>query len=402
MFTMRFALPLLFAIAACGHGGLGTLPTTPAKDLAIAKPTAPAPAPSATDPKNKDKDKATDKDDTRDPRITDLDVIRIRAVSRGVGGEPQMETVATGDLFKQANVAAKEGRYDEAIGLYRRIVAEFGDSGFAPVSLFNIAAIDDARGDPDATITTLRELIDSYPQSRESIDGHLYIAAVESEHKHFAEAVATLDQLLARANLTYADKLEAGARRGYGQLELGQLDAARESLTDALDTWKRAPHIDDPYYVAMASYYLGEVAHRQFTAAPVRLPDDQIIADLEAKRVFAASAYDRWRDTLDYKQPYWSSAAGYQMSQIFFELWEATVRAPYPDRIATEGRPKYIADLHARVREYLTKALDGHRMNVELAKAYGVDTSWSQGSDERAVQIMQVMAREDAGQLVTP
>jgi tetratricopeptide (TPR) repeat protein len=391
---MRFALPLLLVIAACGHGGFGTLPTTPAKDLATAKPAVPsALPPTATG--------SGDLDAARDPRITDLDVIRIRAVSHGLG-EPEMETVSTAELFKQANAAAKDGRLDEAIGLYRRIVAEFGDSAFAPVSLFNIAAIYDGRGDPTSTIATLRELVDSYPKSRESIDGHLYIAAIQSEHKEFAAVVTTLDAFLARQNLTYADKIEAGARRGYAQLELGQFDPARDSLAAAIDNWKRAPHIDDPYYVAMASYYLGEVPHRQFTAAPVRLPDDRIISDLEAKRVLAVKAYDKWRDTLDYKQPYWSSAAGYQMSHIFFELWEATVRAPYPDRITEAGRPKYVADLHARVREYLTKALDGHRMNVELARAYGVDTSWSQASDQRAVQIMQVMAREDAGQLVVP
>ena len=313
-----------------------------------------------------------------------------------------METVATGELFQQANAAAKDGHGDAAISIYRRIVAEFGDSGYAPVSLFNIAAIYDAHGDPASTIETLRELVKSYPNARESIDGHLYIAALQSEHAQFADAIATIDALLVRPNLTYADKIEANARRGYAQVELGTWQAAEASLTAAMDDWKRAPHIDDPYYIAMASYYLGEIAHRQFSAAPVRMPDDQIVADLEAKRVLAVKAYDRWRDTLDFKQPYWSSASGYQMSQIFFELWDATVRAPYPERIAVAERPEYVADLHARVRDYLVKALDGHRMNVELAKAYGVDTSWSQGSDERAAQIMAVIAREDAGQLVTP
>jgi tetratricopeptide (TPR) repeat protein len=392
---MRGALLLVLAIAACGHGGFATLPTTPAHDLAITKPATPASAPPASD-------KSGGKLAARDPRIIDLDVIRIRAVPRGVGGEPEMETVATGDLFQRANVAAKDGRQDEAIGLYRRIVAEFGDSAFAPVSLFNIAAIYDGRGDPGTTITTLRELVETYPQARESIDGHLYIAALQAEHQQFAETISTIDALLARPNLTYADKIEANARRGYAQVELGKWDAAELSLAAAVADWKRAPHIDDPYYIAMAAYYQGEVAHRRFTAAPVRMPDDQIVADLEAKRVLAVQAYDHWRDALEYKQPYWASAAGYQMSQIFYELWDATVRAPYPDRIAVAARPKYVADLHARVREYLTKALDGHRMNVELAKAYGVETSWSQGSDERAAQIMQMLAREGSGLLVTP
>ncbi len=392
MKDMRRALLLVLGLAACSHGGFATIPTTPARDLAASRPATAAPpaAPGAA------------KLAARDPRVIDLDVIRIRAIPRGVGGEPEMETVATAELFKQANAAAKDNHGDEAMAIYRRIVTEFGDSAFAPVSLFNIAAIQDGRGDPVLTINTLRELVDSYPNARESIDGHLYIAALQLEHKQFAEAVKTVDALLARPNLTYSDKIEAGARRGYAQLELGAWDAAKVSLTSSMDAWKLAPHIEDPYYIAMASYYLAEISHRQFTAAPVRLPDEQIIADLEAKRVLAVKAYDRWRETLEFKQPYWSSASGYQMSQIFFELWEATVRAPYPTRIEVAARPKYVAELHARVHDYLTKALEGHRMNVELAKAYGVDTSWSQGSDERAAQLLQLLAREDAGQLVTP
>ena len=60
-------------------------------------------------------------------------------------------------------------------------MAEFPDSQYAPISLFNIAAVYDDQGDYTATITTLRELVASYPNARESVDGHLYIAALQAE-----------------------------------------------------------------------------------------------------------------------------------------------------------------------------------------------------------------------------
>jgi hypothetical protein len=41
-------------------------------------------------------------------------------------------------------------------------------------------------------------------------------------------------------------------------------------------------------------------------------------------------------------------------------------------------------------------------MNVELAKAFGVETQWSKASAQRAVQVMQLLARESSGQYVTP
>jgi hypothetical protein len=90
------------------------------------------------------------------------------------------------------------------------------------------------------------------------------------------------------------------------------------------------------------------------------------------------------------------------MSQIFVEVWEVHVRARYPARVAVAARPAYVAEVHARVRTDLVKALEGHRMNVELAKAYGVDTPWSRGSEQQAVTIMELLAKDNAGSYTAP
>jgi len=393
---MRY-LPLLVLIAAgCGSSAKpSTLPTPapairPADDLSEARSHAPRVDPASTGLT------------ARDPRVVDLDIIRIRASGGGVGGEPELTSVASADLFRAANEAAKAGATKDAIARYRQLIVEFPDSLYAPVSLFNIAAVYDKLGDLGSTITTLRELVATYPEARESIDGHLYIAALQADHKLWPEAVTTLDAALARSNLTYADRIEAQARKGYVQLEQGQLDAADAALTGAVAEWRKAPRIEDPYYIAMAHYYRGEVMHQRFAAAPIRTGDDEMVADLEAKRVLATRAYDRWKDSLGFRHAYWATASGYQMSQIFVELWEAHVKAPYPRRIEVGTRPKYVAEVHQRVREHLDKALEGHRMNVELAKAFGVDTAWSKGSEQRAVQIMDLIAKESRGSYLTP
>ncbi|MEO9160052.1 MAG: hypothetical protein ABI591_30805, partial [Kofleriaceae bacterium] len=177
---------------------------------------------------------------------------------------------------------------------------------------------------------------------------------------------------------------------------------AEVSLDAAVAEWRRAPHIEDPYYVAMATYYRGEVAHQKFIEAPVRLPDDVLIADLEQKRVLAVQAYDKWKDSLGFHQAYWATASGYQMSQIFVELWRLTVTAPFPARINPATRDQYVVDVHDRVKEHLAKALEGHRMNVELAKAYGVETTWSRGSAQQAVQIVDLIAKDNGGSYIMP
>lgn len=390
---MRY-LALVLILAACGGASNRTTVrsggATPAQDLAGASKVAPR------------SDAHDLKLEARDPRVVDLDIIRITAHANAPGGDPELTSVASADLFKQANEAAKAGRQREAIATYRQLVTEFPDSQFAPVSLFNIAAVYDAQADLTATVTTLDELVAKYPNARASIDGHLYIAALQADHQQWTEAAATLDAALARANLTFADRVEAFARKGYVALEQHQYDQAEAALSDALAAWRSAPRIEDPYYIAMAHYYRGELMHRRFLEASVRPGDDEMVADLDAKRVLAGKAYDRWRESLGFKQAYWATASGYQMSQIFVEIWEAHVKAPYPKRIAVATRPAYVADVHTRVREDLEKALEGHRMNVELAKAYGVDTPWSKGSEQQAVTIMGMLAKDSAGTYVTP
>ena len=386
---MRFLC--LVVIAACaGQAAHPTLPSAPAqapaRDLAAARQTAP---------------QGDAKPGEKDPRVVDLDIIRITA-HETAPGQVELEHVAVADLFREATDAAKSGATERALTIYRRIVNEFPESKYAPTSLFDIAAVYDGRGDMPSTIGTLRDLVKSYPDARESIDGQLYIAALQADHEQYAEAIVTLTEALARPNLTYADRIEAHARQGFCLLQLKHYPDADAALSAAISDWHQVSRLDDPYYIAMAYYYRGEIAHQQFLDAPVRLPDDTEIADLEHKRVLAVQAYDRWKEALGFKHAYWSTAAGYQMSQIFVELWEATVKAPYPARIDTETRHQYVIEVHDRVREHLAKALEGHRMNVELAKAYGVDTTWSRASAQRAAQIMELLAKDSAGQLVTP
>lgn len=389
------ALVIVALLAACGGAAKQpTLPSSPpiapAADLAEAKTGAPKADPSDSSLTAKD------------PRVVDLDIIKIRA-----NGPPGSDTscctsVASADLFRMANEAAKDGRTESAIQQYRQLIHEFPESLYAPIALFNIAAIYDGRADLDQTIATLRELVQTYPQARESIEGHLFIVALQADKKLWIDALATIEQVLARQNLTYADRIEAYARKGYVLLEQKQFDAADTALAAAIAEWRKAPRIEDPYYIAMAHYYRGELLHQKFLEARVRPGDDEMVADLEAKRVLAVQAYDRWRESLAFKHAYWATASGYQMSQIFVELWEAHVKAPYPKRVAPEARKTYVIEVHERVKEHLAKALEGHRMNVELAKAYGVDTAWSKGSEVQAVRIMELIAKEAAGSYTLP
>src|SRR5438552_5984269 len=101
---MRVA-QLLILLAACGgHASSPTLPkpapAIPADDIAAAK----------TGATHTDGGKLA----AKDPRVVDLDIIRITATSKGLG-EHEATAVATADLFREATQAAKAGRTQEAM-----------------------------------------------------------------------------------------------------------------------------------------------------------------------------------------------------------------------------------------------------------------------------------------------
>lgn len=399
-FVKPLLLASLVAVAACQGGrARATTPRppepttvstdlTPGKDLSDAQP---APGDPSGDPGVRP--------GTGGGKVYDLEEIKL-VVSRDAGGEASIDAVSALSLLDQAQVAIKASRPAEAIALYRRLAAEFPTSRMAPAALYDIGVLYERQGNVTEAIAAYRDLVTRFPTGAESLDAHLRIAGLLAEKKDWKPADATLAEILARTDLAHAERLEAQARRGYVQLELGEVALAEASLRGAVATWTRAQRIDDRYYIAMAHYYLAELRHRDFAAVKLRSADDLLKADLVKKEALAAAAYDEWRETLELQDPYWAMAAGYQMSQIFFELWQTAVTSPFPDGLAADARTYYTRDVHDRVRRHLHTALDGHQMNVRLAGAYDVVNAWSEASKTRALQAAAILAREGRGELL--
>ena len=327
----------------------------------------------------------------------DLDTVRISVEHRQPGDEGELVAVAARDLFVDAMDEFKRGEKSVAIARFRSLVQQFPESQFAPIALFNVAAIYDEKRETSNTILALQELVSGYPHTPKGIAGQLFLVGILAQERRYPEALTTVTTLLANPNLSYPELLEAQARHGYVLLELNRLEDARVGLLAAIATWRKIPKLDDQYFVAMAHYYLGEIEHRKFAKMQIRLPDEQLRIDLDAKAAVAARAYDLWREALRFRHAYWATASGYQMSQIFLELWRATVLAPFPTKMNVVARNEYVKEVHHRVRQHLEKALEGHQTNVELAKAYSVETEWSNASKQRAAEIMRILANEGAG-----
>jgi tetratricopeptide (TPR) repeat protein len=337
------------------------------------------------------------------PKVHDLDVIHMDVVGHDANGEPIIEASTPGPLLDQGNKAFAAGKLEEAEGWYRKLATEFPDSALAPAALYNLALVIERRGEVDAAATAYAEVYTAYPDAPESLEAMLRAAALRADREEWAKAQALLRTLEARDDLDRVVRIEVEARLGYVLVELDRFDDAELAFGAAIKAWQRmGSKLEDPYYVAMAHFYLGEIDARRFERQVVRSADDELKADMSQKRAHLMAAYDHWKAALEWKQAYWATAAGYQMSQIFFEYWKAAVRAPFPDGLSVDARPQYVAEVHDRLRVNLEKALDGHKASVELAEVFGVATAWTEGSKQRAVEIMAILDREARGEHVVP
>jgi TolA-binding protein len=336
-------------------------------------------------------------------RVYELEALRIEVAGKSADGEPELVAYDAQALLDAGNDALARGRADEAVARYQKLVHAFPESGLIAVALYNLGLAHEARGEHERAIALYRRLAEDNALGRDAVDARVRMAAVLAELGRWSESAQALGALLARSDLTHADRIEGLARLGYVALEQQDFVAAEAHFRDALQAFaKVTTRLETLYFVAMSRYYLAQIPHRQFRARPMRLPDQQLERDLSAKAELVALAYDRYVEVLSIHEPYWGTAAGYQMSQIYQELWEDITSAPIPTQLSPAAATYYVTEVHARVRPMLEKAMEGHLRNLELARTYGADTEWSAASRGRADEIAQLLAREGSGDLVTP
>lgn len=332
--------------------------------------------------------------------------IRIEA-RRDPAGEISYDVIDPRAHLSRGNAALAEQRYDDALGHYRALLAEFPDSSLAVAALYNTGLAYEGKGDPGRAVDSYRRLLAAHPEGPDSVDAHLRIGAVLADAGRFAESAAALEQLMARRDLSKHNQVEGSARLGYARLELDDTAAADQVLDRAVDEWQVLRKYgdndaDDDYYAAMAHYYRAQIAHRQFLDHPIRAEGDRRVADIEAKGGLLRRANDRYTEAMRVGQPYWATAAVYQISEIYKQMWDALVTAPPPVDLTAEQVEVYRRELHKESRQLLETALTLHANSVELARLYQVDNRWSQASVARVSELGRILASESSGQLHTP
>ena len=87
-------------------------------------------------------------------------------------------------------------------------------------------------------------------------------------------------------DLTLSDRVEATTRLGLAHFELSDLAVAEQHFGQTIEQWKNhrdTERLESDFFLAMSHFYLAHIAHKRFQVTPVRLPQQQLERDLEAK-----------------------------------------------------------------------------------------------------------------------
>lgn len=375
--AIRLCLPLVL-LAACGpRPGASAPPRTPPRG---AGPDEPA------------------------PRAIQLEPLRIDVDPAGTASHVYD---ALG-LLEEGNDALLARRFDEAAAAYDRLAAEFPESRLLPAALYNAGLALEAKGDwAGAADRYGRVIARAEAGSRDWLDAHFHLGAVLAEAEKFGEAVPVFERLLDRDDLKAAERIEALARLGYALIETKDYVGAEEVLRSALKyagEIESQERLDNRYYVAMCQFYLGDIPRRQFRAIPLRLPAAQLDRDIEQKSELFLLARDRYVKTVDYKDPFWATAAIHHIGVMYKEFWDQFMAVPVPADLDPAAAKEYVrlVNEEPQLRRLLEKSLRYHERNVQMARDARISTAWSEESARAADEVRGIMARQQKGDLVTP
>jgi TolA-binding protein len=309
----------------------------------------------------------------------DMDPIVIEAKPGAQGLE--IESFDAEELFEQGGAALSQGRLDEAVAFYDKLLSKFPASNYTRPGLYNRGLAYRDKKDWPKAVDSFKELADRFADHADAKDALFQLGACYAELENWPTSGEIFVRLLERKDLTADDRIEAMARRAFAQFRLGDLDLAERTFRSVM-TYKQQienqERLATDFFLAFSQYNLAEITHERFRRAPIRLPEAQMERDLEEKAGLLLKAQRSYIDTIKYGNPRWASAAGFQVGSLYEELYDAFVAAPVPKTLNAEAREVYLEELHKKIRVLLEKSLRWHRENLLMVERLGVDTDWAQ------------------------
>lgn len=349
----------------------------------------------------------------------ELEPIKLIATG-GSQGAVKVEALDANGLFDRAGAALSAKKNQEAIALYDRLLRLFPSSRFVSPALYNAGLAHEWRREFDRAAARYRELIRRFGPSKEAVDASFRLGGCYAELRNWPASAQTFAELLKRKELSASDRIEAYARRGLAYFRLGDARAARTALQEAVayhKTVEAVERLDTDFFLAMAHYYIAALPHVDFRNVTVNA-NKELAKSLDDKARLLLLAQAGYIGTIKVKNPYWATAAGFQIGSLYREFYTTLLTAvpDFKEQAAKNAKVAkitvkaaqdqlvqvYLEEVHKAVKPLLGKAIRVFEKTVLVAERVGVSSEWVQKSQHQMNELKHLLSLppKDAVRLV--
>jgi tetratricopeptide (TPR) repeat protein len=281
-------------------------------------------------------------------------------------------------LFQEGLRLQEAAEYDQALRYYERLLHDFGDSRYYSAAAFNAGRCYEEKGEFEKAIGRYQLILDGLPHSKDWVNAAFRSGGCFILLERHAEAAALYARLLTQSDLATADRIDAQVARGEELVAASDLIEAEKAFRAALHLYREHERDEylDPAPAARAEFNLADLLTRTFQLAPLRLPDDQIERDLEAKALALLEAQNGYLRSMRLGDPTWATASGYRIGRLYVDFYNALDNAPVPPDLTDEEVTTYRQLLRQRLGVLLRKALKVFEMTLQIAERTHVDNQW--------------------------
>lgn len=301
-------------------------------------------------------------------------------------------------LVADGEVAIEEGRPAEAVALFGRALATGAlEDDQLRAAYLGLARGHEALHDCAAAVRSYDAYLDRFPAASDATVVDAQRGACHAELGEWESSAASFARVAVADGQLPSTRIEALARQGYALFNLDRFDDADAVLARADEVFERAERdqaerFGTYYFVGMARFYRGAILHRRFREVAIVLPENVMAERLKRKLDLLTRAQERYNHAIRAKHMFWVSAAGFQLGNLFSELYDALMYAPVPDWLDAKGKRIYYEELRKQLRPIVDKAAWVLEKNLETARRLGYESEFIAQTEAKLSHLQSVLA----------
>ena len=300
-------------------------------------------------------------------------------------GRREVNTYDAESLFNEAKKAYQSEQFSACIEKYTQLLDQFTQSRFVVSARFNRGLCYEESLQHGLAVQDFRLYIDTVETDKDKLDGFFRWGFNLVEAGNYPIAKGLYDELLTRTDLGEFDRAEAHLRRGISLAGMRQYAVGERDLRQALKLVKKAAkgEVLGNDIAAECHYRKGDIYGELSRDVKLKLPLENMESDLQAKIRFFRQSQSSYIDTLNVRSPYWSTAAGLKLGELYQRFYEDVVAAEVPPSFDQTMRRFYLLELKKRLQPVLVHSVKIYERNMAMGLRLGTENEWTKETEKR-------------------